>query len=204
MLNKRLLRLIPGIYSSVGKSVLFQWLALICNITVTFVICRFLNNSYIYKSFDIDLVLKTIVIITLAIILRSFFTKKYMTLSAHTAQKAKKILKEKIFDRLCSIGISYKNYISTAEAVQVSVEGTDQLEIYFSQYIPQLFYSVLSVITLFIVFSFLSFKTALVFIVCVPLIPLSIVLVQGFAKKLLSPAPSLFYLIAITAPSLHL
>ncbi len=186
MLNKRLLRLIPGIYSSIGKSVFFQWLSLICNITVTFAICRFLNNIYIYKSFNMFFVFKTIVIIAFAIILRSLFTKKYMTLSEHTAQKAKKTLREKIFNRLCSIGISYKNYVSTAEAVQVSVEGIDQLEVYFSQYIPQLFYSVLSVITLFIIFSFLSFKTALVFIVCVPLIPLSIVLVQNFAKKLLS------------------
>ena len=99
--------------------------------------------------------------------LRALFTKININITSRTSQQAKKILREKIFDKLCKIGISYKNYISTAEAVQVSVEGIDQLEIYFSQYVPQLFYSIISVVTLFILFSIFSIEVAVIFLLFV-------------------------------------
>lgn len=70
--------------------------------------------------------------------------------------------------------------------VQLSVEGINQLETYFSLYLPQLFYSVLAPVTLFVLTAFLDWKSALVLFVCVPLIPVSIIFVQKFAKKLLS------------------
>ena len=70
--------------------------------------------------------------------------------------------------------------------VQVSAEGVEQLEIYYGRYLPQLFYSLLAPITLFAVLSPISIKACIVLLVCVPLIPMSIVAVQKFAKKLLS------------------
>ena len=51
---------------------------------------------------------------------------------------------------------------------------------------PQLFYSVIAPLTLFAVMSFISFKTAIVLLICVPLIPLTIMAVMKIAKKLLS------------------
>ena len=70
--------------------------------------------------------------------------------------------------------------------VQASVEGVEQLETYFGSYLPQFFYSMLSPVTLFIVLSFVSMKAAVVLLLCVPLIPVSIIAVQKFAKKLLA------------------
>lgn len=65
-------------------------------------------------------------------------------------------------------------------------EGVEQLEIYFGKYLPQFFYSMLAPLTLFIILGRVEFKAALVLFVCVPLIPVSIVLVQKFAKRLLN------------------
>lgn len=186
MLNKRLLRLVPGIYASTAKAVFFKWLTLICSVIATFAICSFFNGIYTGNKAVLQTGIKTTLIIVISILFKCLFTKTHIKVSADTSQKAKKALREQIFNKLCTTGASYNNNISTAEAVQVSVEGIDQLEVYFSQYMPQLFYSLASVVTLFIVFSFFSFKTALVLIVCVPLIPLSIIGVQRFAKKLLS------------------
>ena len=59
------------------------------------------------------------------------------------------------------------------------------MEIYFGKYLPQLFYSLLAPVTLFAVLSNVSVKASAVFLLCVPLIPLSIVVVQKIAKKLL-------------------
>ncbi|MFR6100259.1 MAG: ABC transporter transmembrane domain-containing protein [Longibaculum sp.] len=70
--------------------------------------------------------------------------------------------------------------------VQLSVEGINQLETYFSLYLPQLFYSVLAPVTLFVLTAFLDWKSALVLFVCVPLIPVSIIFVQKFTKHFLN------------------
>ena len=68
----------------------------------------------------------------------------------------------------------------------MSTEGVEQLEIYFGKYLPQLFYSILAPVTLFIILSFISLKASAVLLICVPLIPISIVAVQKLAKKLLN------------------
>lgn len=73
------------------------------------------------------------------------------------------------------------------ELVQESVEGVEQLESYFGQYVPQFFYAFLAPITLFVLFGLAgSWTVAAVLLVCVPLIPGAIMVVQIIAKRLLS------------------
>lgn len=98
----------------------------------------------------------------------------------------KRILREKIYEKLLKLGASYKEQTSTSEIVQLATEGVEQLETYFGRYLPQLFYSLLAPITLFIVLSFVNWKASVILLICVPLIPISIVAVQKFAKKLLN------------------
>ena len=98
----------------------------------------------------------------------------------------KKRLREMIFSKLLRLGSGYREKVSTSEVVQVSVEGIDQLETYFGQYLPQFFYAMIAPVTLFVMLSFVSFKSALVLLICVPLIPMAIVAVQKIAKKLLN------------------
>ena len=98
---------------------------------------------------------------------------------------ARVTLRELIYKKLLRLGPGYSNVESTAAVVQMSIEGVEQLEIYFGKYLPQFFYSMLAPITLFIFISFISLKAALVFIVCVPLIPLSIIAIMKIAKRIL-------------------
>ena len=81
--------------------------------------------------------------------------------------------------------MDYQNAEKTSGVVQLSIEGVEQLEIYFGKYIPQFFYSLLAPLTLFVVISFISWKTALVFMLCVPLIPMSIIAIMKVAKRIL-------------------
>ena len=83
-------------------------------------------------------------------------------------------------------GAAYREAVATSEAVQIATEGVDQLEIYFGKYVPQFFYSMLAPLTLFVIVGTMSIKVAAVLLLCVPLIPVSIVAVQKFAKKLLA------------------
>lgn len=98
----------------------------------------------------------------------------------------KRILREKIYDQILRTGASYNEYVSSSEVVQVSTEWVEQLETYFGKYLPQFFYSLLAPITLFIIFSQVNLKASIILLICVPLIPISIVAGQKFAKKLLS------------------
>ena len=98
----------------------------------------------------------------------------------------KRILREKIYEKMLRLGASYREQVSSSEVVQVSTEGVEQLETYFGKYLPQLFYSLLAPITLFLVLSRVCLKASVTLLVCVPLISISIVVVQKIAKRLLN------------------
>lgn len=65
------------------------------------------------------------------------------------AAAAKRSVRRQVYDKLVRMGPGYSELIPTSEAVQVSVEGCEQLESYFGQYLPQLLYAVLAPLTVF-------------------------------------------------------
>lgn len=68
----------------------------------------------------------------------------------------------------------------------------EQLETYFGKYLPQLFYSLIAPLTLFAILCRVSMKASVILLICVPLIPISIVVVQKIAKKLLNKYWSIY------------
>ena len=108
-----------------------------------------------------------------------------MKFSNFASSSARVKLRELIYKKLLRLGTRYSNYESTSAVVQVAGEGIEQLEVYFGKYLPQFFYSLLVPVTLFIFMSFISIKAAIVFILCVPLIPISIIAIMKIAKKIL-------------------
>lgn len=103
-----------------------------------------------------------------------------------SSKEVKKTLRQMIYKKLLRLGSSYKEQTNTSEVVQVAVEGVEQLETYFGAYLPQLFYAMLAPLTLFGFLSFVNFPSALVLFLCVPLIPVTIIMIQRWAKKLLA------------------
>lgn len=185
MFNKRLLKSVDGSVKYILQTVLFQWLCLLTNIIIIFFICAFLQGAYL-GTLTKEKFGYTVAVVLLCVGLRAVFMRASVNYSMLSAQNAKRILRQKVFSHFTKLGPSYSSHISTAEAVQVSVEGIDQLEVYFGQYMPQLFYAVVAPLTLFAVVVPFDLKTAMVLLIFVPLIPLSIIAVQKFAKKLLS------------------
>lgn len=118
--------------------------------------------------------------------IRYVVNQKAIEMSYQSSHIVKETLRSRLYKKLSKIGIGYTNEWSTAEIVQLSSEGIEQLETYFANYIPQFVYSLIAPFTLFIIISFMDIKAAFVLLICVPLIPMSIVFVQKFAKKLLN------------------
>lgn len=190
MIKKNLVNLLSHAKKYVVYNVLCQWIALLAQIAAIFTISGLLEKI-IFENVNLNGELWTEIgksaMILLAVIVIRYLCDRLAAKSSYAASvDVKRILREKIYNKLLKLGVSYRDKVSTSEVVQLSTEGVEQLETYFGKYLPQLFYSLLAPVTLFIILSFVDFKASLVLLICVPLIPVSIVAVQKFAKKLLN------------------
>lgn len=183
MINKRLMHIMGKSKKYVWSQVFFQWISLLCNIVLMSGISLFL--SQLFAGSTPGLWKNAIWILLPALAIRYVCTVLASRVSHYAAKQVKERLRTMIYEKLLRLGLAYQQKARTSEVVQLAVEGVDQLEVYFDSYLPQLCYSLLAPLTLFAVLSFVSLPCAVVLFLCVPLIPITIVAVQRFAKKLL-------------------
>ncbi|MCK9525909.1 MAG: ABC transporter ATP-binding protein/permease, partial [Limnochordia bacterium] len=185
MINKRLVDKLGSAKAFIGLTVLLHAISLLANVVSVFSIARLLEHV-LRKTHSTEMILQTGYIVLSVIIVRAIANTLSAKTSFLSAANVKKVLREDLYKKLLRLGISYNEKIATSEVVQLAVEGIEQLEVYFGSYLPQLFYSLLAPLFLFVILSFVNLKSALVLLVCVPLIPVSIIAVQKIAKRLLS------------------
>ena len=185
MINKRLINEMGDTKKYIKLQVFLQWIALLCNIVMVFTLTSLLQKA-INGGAETGEIIKTAIISIVVMAIRHIVMYKESVCSGESSKVVKSKLRHMIYEKLLKIGDKYQDKFYTSEILQVSAEGVEQLEIYFSKYLPQLFYSLLAPMTLFVLVSFMSLKTAFVLFICVPLIPISIIRIQKFAKKLLA------------------
>ena len=195
MINKRLINLCKDSKKYIALTILANWIAVLCNIVTIILIGQFINKIYIGEKLDLNgqslgaamlqfkvwgnmSLMMAIIIIAILLCIRYTSNILYAKFSDKASGNARITLRDLIYKKLLKLGTSYTEVESTSAVVQVSVEGIEQLEIYFGKYLPQFFYSLLVPVTLFIFMSFISVKAALVFILSVPLIPASIIAIM--------------------------
>ena len=202
MINKRLINLCSESKKYIALTIFVNWLAVICNILTVLLIGQFINrmaegqrlvldnNNLISAMSQFNLVgnislLTAVIAIICLLAIRYTCNILYAKFSNSASAGVRIKLRELIYKKLLKLGGGYSKVESTSSVVQVTVEGVEQLEIYFGKYLPQFFYSLLVPVTLFVFISFISLKAALVFILSVPLIPISIIAIMKIAKKIL-------------------
>lgn len=183
MMDKRLINTVSDSKKYIAGNVVCQWVSLAANITMMIAVTRLLMQLYNKENTGIASIAA---VIFAAVIIRFVCAGLSSKFSYLSSKAVKKTLREKMYKKLLRIGLSYKENVQTSEIVQVAVEGVDQLETYFGAYLPQFFYAMLAPLTLFVVLVKVNVLSAVVLLICVPLIPVSIALVQTWAKKLLS------------------
>lgn len=184
MIKKRLLALMAESKTYIIQNIFWQWLGLLFSI-ITMGTAGWLFQTVWDGFISLSDCLPAAIVIFLCVGLRACCSRRASAASANAGNDVKQELRRCLYEKLTRLGSSYHEKVPTAEAVQVAVEGVEQLEVYFGKYIPQLFYSILAPVTLFIVLSFVSLKASFVLLICVPLIPLTIMGVQKLAKRLL-------------------
>lgn len=185
MVNKRLLKMMGKSKRYIWMTVFVNWLSLLASIVFIYVVGTILNDMFNNKVETMRLVYAFLIVV--GCILIKYVTSIYASKMTFLSSKdVKTVLRETIYNKLNTLGVNYHQKIHTSSIIQVAIEGVEQLETYFGAFLPQLFYSVLAPVTLFLLLTTISFKAAIVLLICVPLIPLSIVAVMKIAKKLLS------------------
>ena len=185
MFHKRLLQEFRDNNKYVVGMVITQWVMLLANVCLMFETAKFVSamvGGETLQSHGITL----LAVLGVVVLVRGGMSYLNSCYSFQASKVVKERLRTLVYEKLMRLGSSYRKEFQTSEVVQISTEGVEQLEIYFGKYVPQFFYSMLAPITLFITVGTMNLKVAVVLLVCVPLIPVSIVAVQKFAKKMLT------------------
>ena len=186
MFDKRLMLMCPESKKYILGNIILQFLELCLNVAMIVTIALSVQRLYDHTWGLTNLSLPMLIILC-TVVLRFFTTRYAVRMSYLASRTVKRVMREKIYGKLLRLGTSYREHVTTAELVQEAVEGVDQLESYFGQYVPQFFYAFMAPIALFFLFGFGgSWKVAAVLLICVPLIPGAIMMVQKIAKKILA------------------
>lgn len=187
MFEKRLFSLVPQATPYIVASVLFKWIALMANITVMWVLAHILGGVVtgdLPTSLAIDALKQAALPLAAAVIVRAASIYLAQRAGDKAAFEAVRRVRSLVYDKLTALGPSYTETVPTAEAVQTSVEGATQLQVYFGGYLPQLFFAGLAPIILFVLLAGQAGLPAALLLACVPVIPVSIMMVMRNAKKI--------------------
>lgn len=184
MINKKLMKILQGSKKYLYWNLFFRILSLLMQIGIVSIFSQ--TISYLLRNKLDEISLWQIVLFGISFIAIKLFSQYMASRIAFISTKAiKEKMRKIIFEKMMDDRINYRDKLSTSSLLQLSVEGVDQLEIYFTAYLPQLYYSFLAAFIIFIFIGYISIDAAICMILCLPLIPISIILVQKIAKKLL-------------------
>ena len=186
MIDKKLLRLLGDNKKYIFYTVVLMVVGLFANITITACICRAIQLAaeYDLHSGGTVIFLFPALIALVGIMIRYITSRLAGDMKDALGRKAKKDLREKVYNKIVKLGVRSTDGMSMAGLTQVSMEGVEQLDLYYSSYIPQFFYAMTAPIILFFITVWIDWRVALVLLACVPLIPVSIVAVSKYAKKI--------------------
>ena len=184
MINKKLLSFDRSALRYVGLNVLLQWLGMLCNVVLVMTVARLLGSVF-DGTLTGTALSQGMLLCLVTVPVRYGLTLAASGMSDRASKNVKRTLRSKIYEKLTRLGPGYSEKVATSEVVMLASEGVEQIDTYFAKYLPQLFYSLLAPVTLFVLLVGVHARSTIILLCCVPLIPMSIVAVQKFARKLL-------------------
>lgn len=181
MLDKELFKLLGKDKIFVIIITLIDLIGTLLNIGVTIFICLCfdlaLNGNTEFTSY-IPYLICGFILGLLKVISIYVSTK----LRNNLGNKVKKSLRNKTYNKLLELGLD-RGGERVASLTQLIIEGVEQIDTYYSYYLPSFFNAMISPIILFIICLCFRYQVALVLIIALPLIPVSIIVVSKWAKR---------------------
>lgn len=182
MFDKELIKLLGTNKKYVVHVVLLMILGMLANIGITASICWAVY--LLIEKQPAWMYLYSAITAVFAIVVRYIASRLTGDLKDVLGRKVKKDLRQRTYDKILKLGVKSTDGMSMAGLTQVSMEGIEQLDLYYSTYLPQFFFSMIAPFILFAICVGIDWRTSLVLLACVPLIPVSIVAVSKYAKKI--------------------
>lgn len=181
--DKRLLHLLNHTRILVSGAISLGFLVACMTIAQAFYLSKTINLVFLHSATLAD-VMPLLISFGIFSLLRALFHLGQQNMASKIAFRIKTELRTKLFDHLFQLGPIYIKSGRTGELSNTILKGIDALDAYFSQYIPQIFLSVLiPVAILFVVFP-LDLLSGIVFLLTAPLIPLFMILIGNLAEAL--------------------
>ena len=184
MIDKDLLRLLGGNKKYIGFCVGWMVLGLFANVGITASLCWAIALTVRYNGGGAGVFLAPTVCACAGLAVRYATTRIVGDLKDTLGRSVKKDLRERVYNKIVRLGVRSTDDMSMAGLTQIALEGVEQLDLYYSSYLPQFFYAMLAPLLLFAITVGISWRVALVLLCCVPLIPLSIIAVSKWAKRI--------------------
>lgn len=182
MIDKDLLRLLGGNKKYIAFCVGLMVLGLFANVGITASLCWAIALAVRYNG-GAGVFLAPAVCACIGLAVRYTTTRLVGDLKDTLGRSVKKDLRERVYNKIVRLGVRSTDDMSMAGLTQIALEGVEQLDLYYSSYLPQFFYAMLAPLLLFAITVGISWRVALVLLCCVPLIPLSIIAVSKCGKK---------------------
>ncbi len=186
MFDKRLFSLAPGVRGLIAAKVVCLWVGLLADIALSVTAVSLMgavlgrNTAYTFTAVSLGWYALAFAIIALVRFLAHYLGSRFGT---EAAERVKLGLRNALYEKLLVLGPSYRQQVSTASIVQLAGEGVDQVQSFYEKFVPQLFYAVLAPLTLFAVIAPINLPTAIVLLVCAPLIVIIVGMVAMRASR---------------------
>ncbi len=142
MIDKELIKLLGDNKKYVFRAVLFMVTGLFASLGVTACICLAIQKLINKASLGEYIGLLICAVLCMAI----RYAAGVITgnLKDLTGRNVKKDLRGRAYDKLVRLGVRSTDGMSMAGLTQVTMEGIEQLDLYYSSYLPQFFYAMLA------------------------------------------------------------
>lgn len=184
MFDKDLINLLGNNKKRIFIITLTNIVNMFANIGGTAIICKFFD-MLITTTYAIQNVVVYMIIALLLVLLKSIVIILLGQQKEMLGQNVKLDLRQKTYEKLFRMGLDNSSE-KVSSFNQMAIEGIEQLDLYYTNYLPQFFSALISPIILFVICVVLEWKTAFVLLACLPLIPISIIAVSKYAKKIFS------------------
>lgn len=179
MFDRKLFRELESEKFLIIAMVMIKIFQLLTHVGMVFSI-GFLLGNLILRDFNISRFIFSLILI---IFINVILIKLESFLSYKASYRIKNSLRKRLLEKVFSFEMEYSSKVSISEVIALGVEGIEQLNLFYSFLLPQLLYSILGPVILFVIMSFINLKISLIMLSLIPLIPLAIMMVQKIAKK---------------------
>ncbi len=170
-------------------SIILSWIGGFLSVYQAHEISKVINQVFLDGK-TLESVIAILLTILIILVLRAVFVwGGELTINA-AASKIKQDIRQRLFAHIQALGPAYlqgeagESETQTGELVNLSTEGIDALEIYFSQYLPQVALAVLIPFTVLIFVFPVDALSGTILLITAPLLPIFLYLVGSAAEAL--------------------